>query len=192
MRNKKVFILTLCAMFVAINIVLGTVASYTKIPLLFLDTIGTIFAAVLFGPLEGAAVGTVTNLLTPMLSGNVKDIPFFIVNAAVGLIVGYIARKYKFNLKTAIISGLILSIVCPLIGAPIAVWLYGGITGSGNDFIFVWLKNSGHDIFTSAFIPRITGNFIDKIGSCILVFFTMKYIPTEYKRFHKTENKLTL
>lgn len=185
MRNKKVFILTLCAMAVAINIVLGTVVTYTKIPFLFLDTIGTIFVAVIFGPWEGVAVGTVSNLLTPILSGNIKDIPFFIVNAAVGLIVGYIAKKYKFTLKTAIISGLLLSIICPLIGTPIAVWVYGGITGSGNDFIFVWLKNSGQSIFTSAFIPRITGNFIDKIGSCILVFLSMKYIPNEYKNFQK-------
>ena len=191
MRNKKIFIMTLCAMCVAINIVLGTVVSYTKIPLLFLDTIGTIFAAVLFGPWQGAAVGTVTNLLAPILSGNVKDIPFFIVNASVGLIVGYIVKKYKFNLKTAIISGLILTIVCPLIGTPIVVWIYGGITGSGNDFIFVWLKNSGQSIFTAAFIPRITGNFIDKVGSCVLVLLSLKYIPTEYTIFHKKDNELT-
>ena len=191
MRNKKIYIMTLCAMCVAINIVLGTVVSYTKIPLLFLDTIGTIFAAVLFGPWQGAAVGTVTNLLAPILSGNVKDIPFFIVNASVGLIVGYIVKKYKFNLKTAIISGLILTIVCPLIGTPIVVWIYGGITGSGNDFIFVWLKNSGQSIFTAAFIPRITGNFIDKVGSCVLVLLSLKYIPTEYTIFHKKDNELT-
>lgn len=192
MRNKKVFMLTLCAMAVAINIVLGTVVSYTKIPLLFLDTIGTIFIAVLFGPWAGAAVGTVTNLLTPILSGNIKDIPFFIVNAVVGIIVGYIVKKYKFNLKTAIISGIILSVVCPLIGSPIAVWLYGGITGSGNDFIFVWLKNSGTDIFSAAFIPRITGNIVDKIGSCLLVLGAMKYIPKEYKDSQESNTHLNM
>jgi len=178
-------------MAIAINIVLGTVVVDAKIPLLFLDTIGTIFVAVLFGPLAGIAVGTATNLLTPMLSGNFKDIPFFVVNATVGLIVGYIAKKYKFNLKTAIITGLILSIVCPLIGSPIAVWIYGGITGSGNDFIFIWLKNSGQDIFTASFIPRITGNFIDKIGSCVLVSLSMKYISAEYKNLSKSENDIT-
>jgi len=191
LRDKKVFILTLSAIAIAMNIVLGTVVVDAKIPLLFLDTIGTIFVAVLFGPLAGAIVGTATNLLTPMLSGNFKDIPFFVVNLAVGLIVGFIAKKYKFNLKTAIISGLILSIVCPLIGSPIAVWIYGGITGSGNDFLFVWLKNSGKDIFTATFIPRITGNFIDKIGSCVLVAISMKYIPAQYKNLTKTENELT-
>lgn len=184
MRNKKVFILTLCAIAVALNIVLGTVAQLTKIPILFLDTIGTIFIAVLFGPWQGAAVGTVTNLLTPMLSGNIKDIPFFIVNAVVGIVVGYIAKKYKYNMKTAIISGIILSIVCPLIGTPIVVWVYGGITGSGNDLIFLWLKNTGMEVFSAAFIPRITGNLVDKISSCLLVLLSLKYIPAEYKNMN--------
>lgn len=181
MRNRKVFLLVMSAMAVAINIVLGTIVSRLQIPLLFLDTIGTIFIAALYGPLYGAAVGTITNLLTPILSGNPKDIPFFLVNLAVGLIVGFIAKKYKFGLVPAVITGIILSIVCPLIGSPIAVWVYGGITGSGNDFIFTWLKNSGMDIFSAAFVPRITGNIIDKIGSCILVSAAVKLIPAQYK-----------
>jgi energy-coupling factor transport system substrate-specific component len=182
MKSRKAFILTFSAIAVALNIVLGTMVQYVKIPLLFLDTIGTIFVAVLFGPWEAFAVGTVTNLLTPLLSGNVKDIPFFLVNAVVGLIVGFVARRYKFGLKTAIVTGVILSVVAPLMGTPIAVWVYGGLTGSGNDFVFAWLKATGHSIFTSAFIPRITGNLVDKIGSCLLVYFSMKYIPAQYKK----------
>lgn len=181
MRNRKTFIMIMCAIAIALNMVLGTFVQKLQIPLIFLDTIGTIFAAVLFGPWYGASVGTVTNILTPILTGNPKDIPFFLVNAAVGIIVGIMAKKFKFNIVTAVITGVILSVVCPLIGTPIAVWVYGGITGSGTDLIFTWLKQSGVKIFTAAFIPRITGNFIDKIASCILVSLSMKYIPAQYK-----------
>lgn len=182
MKNKSTFIMIMCAMSIAINIVLGTIVQKLSIPLLFLDTIGTIFIAVLFGPWYGAAVGALTNIITPILTGNIKDIPFLLINVAVGIIVGYIAKKFDFNIITAIITGIILSIVCPVIGSPIAIWLYGGITGSGNDILFLIFKNTGMDIFTSAFIPRITGNFIDKIGSCILVFEAVKHIPAQYKR----------
>ena len=181
MNNRKVFVMTMCAIAIAINIVLGTIVQRLNIPLLFLDTVGTIFVAVLFGPWHGAAVGTLTNVLTPILSGNPKDIPYFIINAAVGLIIGYIAKKYKFNIISAIVSGLILSVVCPILGTCITVWVYGGITGSVNDFITLWLQKTGAGIFKAAFIPRITGNFIDKIGSCILVCLSMKYVPAQYK-----------
>lgn len=181
MRNKQVIALVMCALAVAINMVLGALVQNLKIPLIFLDTIGTIFVAVLFGPWQGAAVGTVTNILTPLLTGNPKDIPFFIVNALVGIIVGYSARKFKFNMVTAVATGIVLSIVCPIVGTFIATGVYGGITGSTTDIFFLWLKNSGMSVFTSAFLPRITENFIDKIGSCILVFLAMKYIPKQYK-----------
>jgi len=110
---------------------------------------------------------------------NPKDIPFALVNIAIGLIVGYICRKYRFNLKTAIITGIVLSVVAPLIGTPIAVWIYGGLTGGGTDFIFIWLKQSGASIFTAAFIPRITGNLIDKIVSCILVSALITRLPAD-------------
>lgn len=181
MKNNKMFLLAMCGFGIALNIVLGTMVSRLQIPLLFLDTIGTIFIAVLYGPVAGMSVGALTNILTPILSGNIKDIPFLLVNVAVGLIVGYIAQKKGFSIITAIIVGIILSIVCPLIGSPIAVWIYGGITGSGNDFVFTWLKNSGMDVFSAAFVPRITGNIVDKIGSCILVYLSLRYIPKEYK-----------
>ena len=65
---------------------------------------------------------------------NPKDIPSALVNIAVGIIVGLIARKWKFNFKTAIVTGLILAVIAPLIGTPIATYVYGGITDIKNDY----------------------------------------------------------
>lgn len=180
MNNKNSsFIMVFSALAIAINIVLGTVVGLLNIPLLFLDTVGTIFSAVLFGPWYGAIVGGLTNVIQGMLT-NPKNIPFALVNIAVGIIVGLIARKWKFNLKTAIITGIILAVVCPLIGTPIAIYIYGGITGDFNDVFFTWLVQSGQSIFTAAFIPRIASNIIDKIASCILVSLLFKKIPKKY------------
>ena len=164
---------------IVINIVLGTIVHALQIPLLFLDTVGTIFVAVVLGPLAGALTGGLTNVIQGILT-NPKDIPFAIVNIAVGLIVGYIAKKFRFDLKVSIITGLILSVVAPLIGTPISVFIYGGLTGGGTDLIFTWLLSTGKSIFTAAFIPRITGNFIDKVASCVLVSVLLKYIPAKY------------
>lgn len=170
------FKLTFSALAIAINIVLGTIVGALNIPLLFMDTVGTIFAAVLFGPWYGAAVGGLTNVIQGILT-NPKDIPFALVNIAVGIIVGLIAKKWKFGLVTAVITGLILSVVAPLIGTPIAVYVYGGITGDVNDIFFTWLKNSGQTIFSAAFIPRITSNFVDKIVSCVAVSLLISRLP---------------
>ncbi len=176
MNSKSTYALTFSAMCIVINIVFGIVVNMLHIPLLYLDTVGTIFTGAVLGPWYGAITGGLTNVIQGVIT-NPKDIPFALVNIAIGLIVGFIARKYKFEFKTAVIVGLTLSIVAPLIGTPIAVWVYGGITGDGNDIIFTWLHQSGQKIFTSAFIPRITGNVIDKIISCLCVSFLIKRIP---------------
>ena len=172
--------MTFCAICIVINIVFGIVVSRLQIPLLFLDTIGTIFAGVTFGPQAGAIVGLLTNVITGMIN-NPKDIPFALVNVAVGLISGFIAQKWKFDWKVSIITGVVLAIVCPLIGSPIAIWIYGGLTGGGTDLIFAWLRASGADIFTATFIPRIYGNFIDKIASCLLVAYLITRLPLDIR-----------
>lgn len=161
---------------IAINLVLGTTVSMLKIPLLFLDTIGTIFVAALFGPLMGAITGGLTNVIQGIIT-NPADIPFALVNIVVGVVTGLISKRFGFSYKTALITGLILSVVAPLIGTPIAVWLYGGLTGGGTDFLVAWMLAAGHKIFAAAFIPRITGNFVDKIASTLLVAFLLTRLP---------------
>lgn len=172
MSTRSMIFASIC---IVINLVLGTVTQMLQIPLLFLDTIGTILSAAVLGPLAGALTGGLTNVIQGFIT-NPKDIPFALVNIAIGLIVGFVAKKRGFDLKTAIVTGLVLSIVAPLIGTPIAVLLYGGVTGGGTDLIFAWLLATGQKIFTAAFIPRVTGNLIDKIGSCILVSQILRYL----------------
>ncbi len=179
MRNEKTRILVFCALAIAANIVLGILTSALKLPL-YLDTIGTVFVAVLAGPWYGAAVGGLTNLLTGILY-NVKDIPFLLVSVVIGIVVGFIAKKYSFNFITALITGLILSIVAPLIGTPIGIWVYGGLTGTGMDFLFLWLRESGSSIFAASFIPKVINNLLDKVGTCLLVYLMWRNFPTQYK-----------
>lgn len=179
MRNEKTRTLVFCALAIAANIVLGILTSSLKLPL-YLDTIGTVFVAVLAGPWYGAAVGGLTNLLTGILF-NVKDIPFLLVNVVIGIIVGFIYKKYSFNFIVALITGLILSIVAPLIGTPIGIWVYGGLTGTGMDFLFLWLRESGSSIFAASFIPKVINNLLDKIGTCLLVYLLWRNFPQQYK-----------
>lgn len=173
--NRSTRELVLSAFFATLNIVVGLIVGALNIPLLFLDTIGTVFGAVWFGPIWGMLIGLVTNVVLAVIQSP-KILPFALVNMAVGLVVGLIAKKYEFNLKTAVITGLILSIVAPLIGTPIAVGVYGGITGDFNDVFFTALKQGGATIFSSAFIPRVASNIVDKILTCAMVAKTLPKI----------------
>ena len=136
-----------------------------------------IFIAAFFGPVPGIITGVVTNLVNAVISGP-TEIPFLLVNGAIGLIVGLIAKYRKdYNIIIALIVGLILSIVAPLIGTPIAIFLFGGLTGSGMDFVILWLKSTGQNLFSAVFIGKITANLLDKFVSSLIVFLLLHFLP---------------
>ncbi|MEG1684202.1 MAG: ECF transporter S component [Oscillospiraceae bacterium] len=168
-------ILVMCAIAIAINYVLGVFCAFLKLPF-YLDTLGTVFIAICFGPWWGAAVGGLTNLMTGLLASP-KDIPFLLVSVAIAIVVGFIARKFKFTLLTAVITGIIIGVVAPVIGTPIGVWVYGGLTGSVSDVLVLWLRESGMGIFGASFLPKLLNNQMDKIGTCLVAFLLLKAMP---------------
>ena len=170
-------VMIIIALGVVFNIVLSFLSNLIGGGILFLDTVGTIFVAAFFGPLAGVLTGVLTNLVNGVINGP-TEIPFALVNAAIGLIVGLVAKKTKnYNLISAIIVGLVLAVVAPLIGTPIAIWLFNGLGGNGFDFVVIWLKETGSTIFAAAFLPRIASNLVDKVVSSLLVFGILKLLP---------------
>ena len=178
MKTSKTLILTYGAVGIVLNVVLGAAVSGLKIPLLFLVTIGTVLIAVLFGPWWGALVGLLTNVVLGVMTSPTA-IFFGLVSVAIALIVGFMAKKFNFTKwYIALITGLILSIIAPLIGTPIGIALTGGLDGSGMDIVVLWLRASGESVFASTFISRISGNFVDKVITCLLVMFILTKIPS--------------
>lgn len=177
--NSKSKVIAMCAIAVALNVVLGEAVSMLSIPLLFLDTMGTIFIAANFGMSYGILTGVSTNLLMGMISGPLS-IPFALVNVAVAVIVALLAKK-GFGYKQALIAGVLLAFICPMIGAPIRLALFGGFTGSGTDIVIMALRASGKEMISATYWGAVTGNFVDKIVSCLLVAWFIK-LP-QMKRF---------
>lgn len=173
MRVNKTLMITYCAIGVALNVILGEAASMLNIPLLFLDTIGTIFISAMFGIPYGIMTGVSTNLLMGLISG-ITAVPFALVSIAVAIIVGGMTRN-GLTLKKSIVIGIVLAVVCPLIGTPIRIALFGGLTGSGTDVIIVALRAAGKELFTSTFIGAISANIVDKIISCMLVYYMIQH-----------------
>ena len=164
------------AICVAINIVLGMVIGALKVPF-YGDTIGTIMAAVLMGPGIGALVGLLSSILNSILFQGLQSIPFALINVMIGLVVGWAARKRTFSMPFAVGMGVLLSFLCALVGTPIGVAVYGGLTGTVSDILVGFLTQSGAGIFASSFVAKVGNNLIDKIGSCVIVCMTLKYLP---------------
>ncbi len=167
--------LIFCAICVALNIVLGAFVS-KLIPILFLDTIGTIFVAVVFGPWAGVITGLATNLILGLLN-NPREIAFALISMMVGLIAAYVARRYGFKPVVAIITGIIMTILCSFFGSFIAQFVYGGVTGTAMDMVFLALKAAGQNTFDAIFTTRVIANLFDKVMSCLLVSMLIMALP---------------
>ncbi|MCI8579173.1 MAG: ECF transporter S component [Dorea sp.] len=185
MRNRKVYVVAFCGICVAMNIVLGIITSALGIPL-YLDTLGTVLSAALIGPVPGIIVGALSNIITGFMY-SVSDIPFCLVNMAVGLIVGLVAKKFKFTVVSAVITGLVLSFVCPAIGTPIGIYVYGGLNGSASDVLVMSLVQAGKDIFQASFLRNVASNLIDKVGTCVVGWALIKAMPMRFLDNFKKE-----
>lgn len=58
--------------------------------------------------------------------------------------------------------------------------MFGGVTGSGADFIVAYLLAAGKDLFSAVIITGITDNLIDKVVTALLACGIVKGLP---KRF---------
>lgn len=179
--NKRLLV-TLIPVGIGVNIIGGLLAQTLKLPI-FLDSIGTMLTAVILGPWIGALTGFLSNLLQGLFTDPV-NIPFGIVNAVIGLVVGFLALRRGFeDYVTPLIAGLILSVLAPIIGTPIAVYLFGGVTGGGVDLIYAVLLKAGNEIFASAFLARVPANLVDKLISAYLIMAIVRKLPGTMKGY---------
>lgn len=164
------------AVAIVINIVVGQLVALLKLPI-FLDSIGTVLVGVLAGPWAGGITGLLTNLIWGMISSPVAA-AFAPVAMAIGITAGLCSRYGLF--KTwwlAILSGLIITFFNAIVAVPIKLYMFGGISGTGADFLTAYLLTLGKNLFGSVVLTIITANLLDKVVTAVLVFFVVKNLP---------------
>lgn len=178
-RKLNVKVLILCAIAVCMNVILGSVVTYTHIPLLYLDAIGTIFIAVNFKMKYGIITGISTNLLLAVIHGPLA-IPFGLVSIVIAVVSNLCARR-KFTNMQAVITGILLVVIGALVSAPLHVILFGGLSNSITDVLIISIRASGREMITAAYWGAVVNGIVDKVLSCLFVVQLNK-LP-QLKRF---------
>ncbi|MFT5701805.1 MAG: energy-coupling factor transport system substrate-specific component [Desulforhopalus sp.] len=178
-RFKEDFTTTTIALMsiaIVINIVAGQLVSMLKLPI-FLDSIGTVLVGLLAGPWAGGLTGLLTNLIWGMITSPVAA-AFSPVAMAIGIVAGLCAKYGLF--KTwwlAIISGVIIAVFNAVVAVPIRLYMFGGITGSGADFITSYVLALGKDLFGAVVVSVFTTNLVDKVVTALLAWGIVKALP---------------
>lgn len=168
--------LVLMAIGIALNMALGQVASLVNLPV-FLDSLGTMIVALLCGPIIGGLTGFVTNLLWGLISSPTAAF-FSPVALTIGVVAGLLARAGMFRtIWQAAISGAIIAVALAFVAVPIRIYLFGGVTGSGADFLTAYLLQVGQSLFGSVIVTVITSNLLDKIVTAVLAWLIIRGLP---------------
>jgi len=178
-RLKKDFATTtlvLISIAIVINIVAGQLVSMLKLPI-FLDSIGTVLVGLLAGPWAGGLTGLLTNIIWGMISSPVAA-AFSPVAMAIGIIAGLCAKYGMFRTWwLAIISGIIIAVFNAIVAVPIRLYMFGGVTGSGADFITTYILALSKDLFGSVVITVFISNLVDKVVTAVLAWGIVKSLP---------------
>ncbi|MGH4036720.1 MAG: ECF transporter S component [Sphaerochaeta sp.] len=160
---------------VAVNFVGGQLASLLRLPL-YLDTIGTIFVAMLCGPWVGAVTGLLTNILTGI--ANPVNFAFIPVAIIAGLVTGAFARHDYFSVWWKwLIAMVVMGAASILSAAPIVVLMFGGVTGSGASLITATFMAAGANIWGAFIGTEGLFNVLDRIISVLICLAVIKVIP---------------
>lgn len=185
--RNTVRVILFCSMAVCMNVVLGSIITFTHIPFLFLDSLGTIFIAVNFNMQYGILTGLCTNLLLGVIHGPLA-LPFGLVSIVIAIVANLCARK-NFLYKRAIITGILLALIGSLVSAPIRLILYGGFGGlhrSITDAVVFSLQAAGWKTIIAAYWGAVTDGIFDKIISCLFVSWlsSLPQIKKKLESYH--------
>lgn len=169
--------LALIPLAIVVNIAIGQLPIYLKIPL-YLDSIGTVLVGVLLGPWMGALTGALTNIIWG-LSGLAPGAQWFVPTAAaIGFLAGLAARAGAFRRPWwAALAGLATGLVAAIVSAPIAAYVFGGATGSGTDSLLAFFQLAGANVIQAAFGQGIVADPIDKLASFLIVWVITQALP---------------
>ncbi len=178
-ENNIISVRKMCviALAIVLNVIGGHIALLFHLPI-YLDSIGTIMIAMLYGPVYG--------MLPPLLYGlvmgfsiDIYSLYYMPVGMILGLTTGLAARYFSLKGWRIIPGALMITIPSTIVSSIITAVLFGGITSSGSTIIVQLLNKAGLGLTASVFVVQIMTDYLDRILSLVLVAFLLRMIPRE-------------
>lgn len=184
-ENSIISVRKMCvvALAIVLNVIGGQIALMLHLPI-YLDSIGTIMIAMLYGPVYG--------MLPPLLYGlvmgftlDIYSLYFMPVGLMLGLVTGLVSRYFSLKKWRMIPGAMLITIPGTIVSSVITAVLFGGITSSGSTVIVQVLNKAGLGLTASVFIVQILTDYLDRLLSLVVVSYLLHVIPSD---LYRTEN----
>lgn len=187
MKKKSVWSLNLSTAAIAliptaigINYLGKLFAGVLKLPF-WLDSIGTVLASMLAGPIIGALSGIINNIIFGITADPISTV-YAITSGAIGLSVGYMSSKgWLKNLQSALLMGLIVGFIAAIISTPLNIIFWGGQTGNvWGDAFYAFLVSKNIPVWLASFGDSLVVDVPDKIVTIVFSYLIFKSLPNNF------------
>ncbi len=160
---------------IAVNGGLNAANNALSLPFFF-DSITTAVVAATLGLVPGFVGAVGTNLLIEVFMGFPwTNVPFAVCGMATAVIVWAFVRKGAFNnIGNVLLASLLVALANSFLGAIIATFVYGGITGVGVDYLVTAFVAAGQSFLSATFWARIPANLFDKTIAVLVAYFVFR------------------
>jgi energy-coupling factor transport system substrate-specific component len=114
----------------------------------------------------------------------------------IGAVIGFLALLFlrrDAGVAYVVAGGAICGVVSALISAPIAAYLFGGVTGSGTDLLVAAFQKAGSDLITAVTQQGLLSDPIDKTITFFVVFVLLQTLSRRFiARFPQGEKAVGL
>lgn len=181
-KEFSTFSIALIAVAIAINIGAGQIPRAVGLPL-YLDSIGTVLVGVMVGPWAGAVTGFLANVVWTLTGLYPQAIAWAGVAAIIGALAGVFGQSGWFKQWwRAGLGGLITGVVAAILSAPIAAYVFGGVTGNaGTDAIVASFRAFGLDALFSNVAQGTMSDPLDKAVTFVIVWLLLLALPARFK-----------
>ena len=168
------------ALAIVLNVIGGQIALFFHLPI-YLDSMGTIMIAMLYGPVYG--------MLPPLLYGlvmgftlDIYSLYFMPVGLMLGLMTGLVSKYFSLKKWRMIPGAMMITVPGTIVSSIITAVLFGGITSSGSTVIVQVLNKAGMGLTASVFIVQILTDYVDRLLSLVVVSYLFRVIPSDLYR----------
>ncbi len=102
----------------------------------------------------------------------------FVLALLVGGAIGYFLMQ---GAGYAGLWGLATGVIAAIISAPMAAYVFGGVTGSGTDLLVAAFRASGANIVASVMAQGVVSDPFDKMLSFMIVWLILRSMPARLK-----------
>jgi hypothetical protein len=92
-----------------------------------------------------------------------------------------LVRRRDLAVATIVAAGVITGVSAAVVAAPIAASLFGGVTGSGADFIIAAFRQAGADLQQAVLAQSLVSDSIDKVISYFVVYVILGALAVRTK-----------